>query len=65
MKIDSLLPLLEQLALKSPLKSKYAAVLVHRGKVVSCGFNDFKDQVRSIHTCSLLSSDENYCSLRN
>jgi deoxycytidylate deaminase len=49
MKNSQVLSLLENLALKSPINHKYAAVLIHRGKIISTGFNDFTGNIRKIH----------------
>jgi deoxycytidylate deaminase len=44
----NLLTQLESLARKSPMKHKFAAALVFRGKVISLGFNDYSGQTRCI-----------------
>jgi len=43
-------------ALKSPLKSKYGAVLSYRGRIISTGYNDDRkmSSITSLNRCCLL-----------
>lgn len=45
-----LLQQLQSSAHKSPMKHKFAAALVYRGKLVSIGFNDYSGQTRCIRS---------------
>ena len=45
----NLLQQLQALAKKSPMKFKIAAVLVHRGKIISKGFNGYRQQIHKSH----------------
>lgn len=44
----SLCSKLEDLARKSPMKDKMAAVLVYKGKIISTGYNNYCGQYRRI-----------------
>lgn len=41
------------LALKSPVCNKYAAFLIHRGKIVSSGYNYFTRITGELKSCIL------------
>ncbi len=45
---DQLLDLAVNTALKSPMKSKYCAILVHRNKILNVAHNDYAEQVVSL-----------------
>lgn len=45
----SFLNLLSNLAIKSPMVDKIAAILVYKGKVISCGYNDYIGQTRRVN----------------
>ena len=53
-KIKFYVQLAIDMAQKSPMKSKYGAVLLHRGRVMSVGYNHFDSKLPTDMTQCLL-----------
>lgn len=61
MRIDNFTDYAVHLAKKSPMESRYAAILIHQNNIISYGFNSYSGKCHKLNKCCFLRALQAQC----